>query len=55
VRNGKHKRYCPNCGAEHYDDMIQMKHVLSMCCNLRCWKEWELKYAASILGKDGPK
>lgn len=49
---GKQRRYCPNCGKEHYDTKINMDHVKSMCCDKKCRDEWELKYARMILGHD---
>ena len=52
MRYGKQYRFCPNCGRAHYDGVIQMSHVKSMCCNNKCRDEWERKYAASILGHD---
>ena len=52
--SGKQIRYCPNCGAKHYDQRLEMKHVLSMCCDEECRKEWNLKYARMIVGKDEP-
>lgn len=50
MRWGKQYRFCPNCGRAHYDDLIQMDHVLSMCCDEKCRKQWNYKYAAKILG-----
>lgn len=49
---GKQRRYCPNCGKEHYDTKISTDHVKSMCCDEKCRSEWELKYARMILGHD---
>lgn len=49
---GKQHRYCPNCGAHHYDDKLSDDHVKSMCCDDACRQEWELKYTRMILGKD---
>lgn len=51
---GKQTRYCPNCGAKHYDSNIYTNEVVSMCCDFDCREEWEMKYTRVILGKDGP-
>jgi len=49
---GKQHRFCPNCGAHHYDGNLTMNHVKSMCCNAHCRERWEMKYARMILSKD---
>lgn len=49
---GKQYRFCPNCGVKLYDTGISTTHVLSMMCGDACRREWQMKYAAKILGKD---
>jgi NADH pyrophosphatase NudC (nudix superfamily) len=49
---GKQCRFCPNCGQGMYDTALSMNHVQSMMCSDECRKEWELKYARMVLGKD---
>ena len=49
---GKQHRYCPNCGAHHYDERVNIRHVLSMCCDDQCREEFERKCALMMLGKD---
>lgn len=49
---GRQFRYCPNCGKQLYDAVIEMNHVQSMMCSKQCREEWEMKYTRSILGKD---
>jgi hypothetical protein len=46
---GSQHRYCPNCGAHHYDTNLVMGHVKSMCCGDACRKQWEIKYARMLL------
>jgi hypothetical protein len=50
---GKQIRHCPNCGQKLYDSNVQMVNVQSLMCGKECRDEWEMKYARSILGKDG--
>ena len=52
---GKQHRYCPNCGAHHYDDKVSDTNVKYMCCNAACRAEWEMKYARMVLRKDAPE
>lgn len=49
---GKQYHYCANCGAKLYDATLSMKHP-SLCDNeYRCLREYEMKYARMILGKN---
>jgi len=52
---GKQYYFCPNCGDCFYDTKVTSQYVSPLLCSDECRKEWEIKYARSILGKDGLK
>jgi NADH pyrophosphatase NudC (nudix superfamily) len=52
LQTGKQIRFCPNCGTQHFDTLIEMKHVKCMCCNNTCRDEWRIKYDRVILKID---
>lgn len=49
---GKQVTFCPNCGKKRYEAKMA-DTCKAMVCYPECLKEWELKYAKYILGKDG--
>ena len=50
---GRQYHWCPNCGKEMYDTKLSSQ-TTATTCSLDCIREWELKYARFILGKDAP-
>jgi len=54
MRWGKQVWFCPNCGARHYNEKAcrDTATALAAACSDGCLKEWQMKEARLILGKD---